>query len=163
MKPYTKTGDSGTTSNYDGKRVPKDDSIIIAVGKIDSLLAALDSSVAILKDDSIKELIEAIQKKLWQTAGEISLGSTGKNVKDEVTKEDIKFLEDSIDKYNEGLTYFTRFRTESSVRLNETRIRCRELEVVLTPLLREEKIRPEVYQYINRLSDLLYVLACKDN
>ncbi len=162
MKIYTKTGDAGTTLKYDGTRVPKDDPIIILVSKVDALQGALDMAQTKIKDKALIVIIDAIQDKLWQTAGELSLGTKGRNVKNEITTPDIEFLEKYIDKYDEKKNYFVRFKTESSAYLNEARIRCRELETHLTHLLREKKLRPEIYQYINRLSDLLYVLACHE-
>ena len=163
MGVYTKTGDKGTTTRYDGSRVPKNDFSILIVGKIDNLLAGLDSAYVGLKDKKKKELIELIQNKLWQTAGEISLGKPGKKIVDEIQQKDILFLEEYIDKNTLNFNYFIRFKTESSSRLNEARVRCRELEVPLTKYFNEKKIRPEVYQYINRLSDVLYVMACNEN
>jgi len=160
MNVYTKTGDAGTTAKYSGERVPKDDPIIIIGGKIDNLLAAFDSSIVVIKDKEIKILLEDIEKKLWQTAGEISLGGKGKKVNDTIKEAHITEFEALIDKYNQKINFFIRFTTETSTRLNEARVRCRDLEVFLTPLFRENKLRSEVYKYINRLSDLLYVLAC---
>lgn len=163
MKIYTKTGDKGTTSKYDGTRVPKDDPLIVVISRVDSLLASLDTAIVSIKDEEIVSLLEQIQTKLWQTAGEISLGGTGRKVKDEITSNDIEFLEKSIDKYYNETNVFIRFRTESAVRLNEARIRTRELEVALTSFYREGKIRQEIYQYLNRLSDLLFALSCNQN
>ena len=160
MKIYTKTGDKGTTSKYDGTRVPKDDSLIVAVSKVDSVLASLDTAIVSVSDKEIVSLLEQIQSKLWQTAGEISLGGTGKKVKDIITQEDVEFLEKSIDKYYDETKTFIRFRTEPAVRLNEARIRTRELEVALTAFYRDGKLREEVYIYLNRLSDLLFALSC---
>jgi cob(I)alamin adenosyltransferase len=162
MKIYTKTGDEGTTSRYNGKRVPKDDPLIILVSKIDALQGSLDLAFDKIKDKSLLPIIDHIQDKLWQTAGEISLGKPGKNVKKEINTEDVDMLEKFIDKYDQKKTYFVRFRNESSARLNDARLKCRELEVHLTPFLKKKQIRPEIYRYINRLSDLLYVLACHE-
>ena len=161
MKVYTKVGDKGTTRTYSGKEIPKDDPIIFIGGKIDSLQASLDYAKIVLSDEKIVSLIEDIQKKLWQTAGEISQGSTDK-IKEPITEENITKLEENIDKYNQKIDFFIRFTKESSCRLNEARIRTRELEIAITPMHRENKLRPEVYKYINRLSDLIYVLACKE-
>ncbi|MGV8169352.1 MAG: ATP:cob(I)alamin adenosyltransferase [Candidatus Nanoarchaeia archaeon] len=159
---YTKTGDEGHTSKYDGTRVPKDDPLIILVAKVDALQGSLDLAFNQVQDKDLLPLLDHIQTKLWQTAGELSLGEPGKKIKDEITSKDLEELEHYIDKYDQKKTYFLRFRTESSARLNDARIKCRELEVHLTPFLREKKIRSEVYKYINRLSDLLYVLACHE-
>ncbi len=160
MKVYTKTGDEGTTSKYNGERVPKDDPIIICGSKIDSLLGSIDSYLLMCNSEEILSLLELIQKKLWQTAGEVSLGKLDKKITDAVSEDDVVYLENNIDKFNQRINFFIRFRKEGSVRLNEARLRCRDLEICLTPLLREKKVRSEVYKYINRLSDLLYVLAC---
>jgi cob(I)alamin adenosyltransferase len=162
MKIYTKTGDEGTTSRYDGKRVPKDDPTIVLVSKVDALQGAIDLAQTSVKDNALAPILDSIQDKLWQTAGELSFGGVGKNVKRNITTKDIEALEKYIDKYDKKKTYFVRFRTESSARLNEARLRCRELEIHLTPLLRAKKLRPEIYKYMNRLSDLLYVLACHE-
>jgi len=162
MKIYTKTGDEGTTSKYDGTRVPKDDPWIILVAKVDALQGALDLAFSSIKDKELLPILDNIQEKLWQTAGELSLGKKGKKVEKEITSKDIEDLEKHIDKYDQKKTYFLRFRTESSARLNDARIRCRELEVKMTPFLRDGTVRTEVYKYINRLSDLLYILACHE-
>jgi len=160
MKVYTRKGDQGNTTRYDGSKIPKDDPVIITVSKVDSLLAALDTAYVSINNEDIKNIIDGVQKKLWQTAGELSLGGSGKKVVDIIEQSDIDEIEKNIDKYHNDNNFFIRFRTEPSVRLNEARIRCRELEVQLTQPLRENKVRPEVYKYVNRLSDLIYVLAC---
>lgn len=160
MRVYTRTGDAGTTTTYSGKKVPKDSPLIILVSKIDALQASLDTSYVSVKNKDLKKLLDGIQAKLWQTAGELSLEGKGKKVVDTITLQDTEELEKQIDKYNQKISYFIRFRKETSVRLNEARVRCRELEVYMTQFLKKKKIRPEVYKYINRLSDLLYVLAC---
>ncbi|MCF7871460.1 ATP:cob(I)alamin adenosyltransferase [Candidatus Woesearchaeota archaeon] len=161
MKVYTKVGDKGTTRTYSGKEIPKDDPIIIIGGKIDTLQASLDYAKIVLSDTEIIEIIEDVQKKLWQSAGEISQEGTEK-LKEPITEENITTLEQNIDKYNQKIDFFIRFSKESSCRLNEARIRTRELEITMTQKHLEGKIRSEVYKYINRLSDLIYVLACKE-
>jgi cob(I)alamin adenosyltransferase len=162
MKIYTKTGDEGKTSRYDGKRVPKNDPWIILVSKVDALQGSLDLAFDTIKDKSLLPIIDHIQDKLWQTAGELSLSKPGKNIKNHITSADVEILEKHIDKYDKKKSYFVRFRGESSARLNDSRIKCRELEVYMTPFLKKKQIRSEVYKYINRLSDLIYVLACHE-
>lgn len=159
MKVYTKTGDAGTTRKYNGEEVPKDNPIIIIGGKIDYVQAAIDTAKVILKNEEVISILDKIQTKLWQTAGEISNESTEK-VKEPISEEDLTEMEANIDKFNQKIDFFIRFTKETSARLNEARVRTRELEIAMTPLFREQKIRPEVYKYINRLSDLIYVLAC---
>ncbi|MFT4282817.1 MAG: ATP:cob(I)alamin adenosyltransferase [Candidatus Woesearchaeota archaeon] len=157
MRVYTKTGDQGTTMTYQGKRVSKDHPLIKVVSKVDSLQASLD--LAYLKSSHKKDL-DKLQDKLWQLAGELSKGEISGKIKDSINDEDIVELESFIDKNQPELKYFVRFRKESSARLNEARIKCRELEVLLTDMLRKNCLREVVYKYINRLSDYLYVLSC---
>ncbi len=163
MKVYTKKGDKGTTTKYDGQRVPKDDESIIVVSEVDSLLGSLDSAIITIKDEDKLKVLEEIQEKLWQTAGELSRGSPTAKISKEITIKDIELLENEIDKYSQDIKHFVRFRTRSSVELNEARLRTRKLEVTLTKWLREGKVREEVYTYLNRLSDLLYVLSCDES
>lgn len=160
MKVYTKVGDKGTTRRYNGEEVPKDEPVIVIGGKIDSVQASLDTAKVVLKNEEVISVLDKIQKKLWQTAGELSKGEDGDELKDTITAEDITEMESNIDKFNQKIDFFIRFSKETSARLNEARVRTRDLEIAMTPMFRDNKIREEVYKYINRLSDLLYVLAC---
>ncbi len=162
MVIYTKKGDQGYASILNGKKIPKDHDIINIMGKIDSLQSSLDFAVITIKDKEIKKIIKEINEKLWQSAAEISNQGSSKLIKTPITQEDIQNLEKYIDAHHPENTYFLRFTKESSTRLNEARVRTRALESKLTKLLRDEQIRPELYQYMNRLSDLLYALSCKE-
>lgn len=162
MKIYTKTGDAGYASTLNGTRVPKNHEIIKITGKIDSLQSALDQAHEETKDQEIKEIIQQIHEKLWQSAGEISNQGINELIKKPITEEDIRKLEEYIDHHHPENTYFIRFHKKTSMKLNEARIRTRELEIELTQPFLDKKIRPEIYKYINRLSDLIYSLACKE-
>ena len=162
MVIYTKKGDQGYAATLKGDKIPKNHEIIQIMGKIDSLQSSLDLANIVIKDEEIKKIISGIHEKLWQTAGEISNQGLNELIKNPVNEEDIKKMEEHIDKHHPENTYFIRFTKETSARLNEARVRARELESTLTKLLFEEKLRPEVYKYLNRLSDLLYALACKE-
>lgn len=158
MKIYTKVGDFGETVTYGNLRVPKDSYIIDINGYIDSLQASLD--FCWLYNKEFRNIIEKINIKLWQLGGEVSLGSIGKEIKDPIINDDIKELESYIDKFISP-NNFIRFTKIKSVYLNEARIRCRVLERELTQVLRANLIREDIYKYINRLSDLLFVMAYK--
>lgn len=162
MVIYTKKGDQGFASILSGERVPKDHEIIILMNNIDSLQSALDLTIIDTSNAEIKTIIDEVNEKLWQLAAEISNQGLSDIIKNPITEEDIKTLEKQIDTNHPKNAYFIRFTKKSSVRLNEARVRTRILESALTKQLREEKLRPEVYKYINRLSDLLYALACKE-
>lgn len=156
-KVYTKKGDEGTTADFSGKRVPKDDPMIIVMGKIDSLQSAID--VAVLEGGADhKSFLEWVQRKLWQTAGELSCADE-KCVIDPVTDGDLVTLEEYIDALGESPKQFIRFNTKKSIAYNEARIRCRDLETSLVKLLREKKVRPAAYAWLNRLSSLFFMLS----
>jgi cob(I)alamin adenosyltransferase len=162
MVIYTKKGDQGYAKTLKGEKIPKNHEIIQIMGKIDSLQSSLDIANTAIKDEETKKIIQDIQEKLWQSAGEISNQGLTEIIKKPITEEDIKKLEEYIDEHHPKNTYFIRFTKETSTRINEARVRTRELESQLTKLLLEEKLRPEIYKYMNRLSDLLYALACKE-
>ncbi|MFP4567393.1 MAG: ATP:cob(I)alamin adenosyltransferase [Candidatus Woesearchaeota archaeon] len=160
MAIYTKKGDQGYAATLKGDKVPKDDEIIQIMGLIDSLQSSLDIANITINALEIKNIIDDVNEKLWQTAGEISNRGLSKIIKKPITESDILKLEEYIDKHHPENTYFLRFTKEPAARLNEARVRTRQLESKLTKQLREKKLRPEIYQYLNRLSDLLYALAC---
>ena len=160
MAIYTKKGDQGYAKTLSGEKVPKDDEIIQITGLIDSLQSSLDLAKITTKNEDIKKIIDELNEKLWQIAAEISNQGLSDIIKKPIKEEHIKKLEEQIDKYHPKNTYFIRFTKEEAARLNEARVRTRTLESKLTKQLREEKLRPEVYKYLNRLSDLLYALAC---
>lgn len=162
MRVYTRNGDDGVTTGYDGNDYDKDALSIKIVGVLDEFLASIDEAIVSLENQEKTDLLDDIQDLLWQTAGEISLGDQGKNVEDAIQADDIDGLEEQIDEYNPEISHFVRYRTENGVRLNRARVECRRLERRLTPAMRDDDIRPVIYEYINRLSDLLYVLACSE-
>lgn len=162
MRVYTGNGDNGTTTGYDGNDYDKDSASITIIGVLDEFLASVDEAIVELHDEDKADILADVQDTLWQTAGELSLGEPGKNVDNTITEEDINGVEDLIDEYNPEISHFVRYRTESGVRLNRCRVDCRRLERHLTAALRKDDLRPEIYEYVNRLSDLLYVLACSE-
>ena len=159
-KLYTRNGDEGFTRNYLGKKIAKDDLEIIVQGRIDSLQSSIDLVMLDAKGKT-KEFLEEIQKKLWQTAGEISCADKSYLISP-VAEEDIKALEDFTDSLGEPPRKFIRFNTLSSAQYNEARVRCRELEIYLTKLLRNKRINPVTYRYVNRLSSSLFMLAFRE-
>ncbi len=156
-KVYTKKGDEGTTADFSGKRVPKDDVTIVVMGKIDSLQSAIDAA-ALEGGEAHKPFLEWVQRKLWQTAGEISCADE-KCVIDPITDADLVKLEEYIDALGEPPQKFIRFNTKKSIAYNEARIRCRDLETFLVKLFREGKVRPVAYAWLNRLSSLFFMLS----
>ena len=160
-KIYTKRGDEGFTKDYSGKKISKDDIKIIIAGKIDSLQSAID--LAILNSTGkTKNFLGEVQKKLWQTAGEISCVDKS-CILWPVEEKDLEMLEKFTDFLGEPPNKFVRFNTLKSVYYNEARIRCRELETFFVKLLRKKQIRPIAYKWVNRLSSLFFMLAYKSS
>ena len=166
MKIYTKTGDKGQTSLFGGKRVAKHALRIDAYGTVDEL----NSYIGLIRDqdidkNSIETLIE-IQDRLF-TLGSILATEPG-NTKVKVPQlnpEDIVLLENEIDKMNEHLPEMRSFvlpgghTTVSYCHI--TRCVCRRAERIVSHLSETEEIDAIVIQYLNRLSDYLFVLARK--
>ncbi len=166
MKVYTKTGDKGQTSLFGGKRVPKHDIRIDAYGTIDEL----NSYIGLIRDQDIDkrsiEMLIEIQDRLF-TLGSILATEPG-NTKVKVpqlTLDDILLLEREIDNMNEQLPEMRSFvlpgghTTVSYCHI--TRCVCRRSERLISHLSENEEIDELVLQYLNRLSDYLFVLARK--
>lgn len=173
MKIYTKTGDKGTTALFGGTRVPKHHIRIESYGTIDEL----NSHLGMLRDQKIDEhsheIILQIQERLF-TVGSIlatdpakATLKSGKQRLDipRISSEDIELLEQEMDKMNEELPPMTHFvlpgghQTVSVCHIS--RCVCRRAERLASALHELEPFEKEVLQYLNRLSDYLFVLARK--
>ena len=164
MKIYTKTGDAGTTALFGGKRVSKADLRIETYGTVDEL----NSWIGVMRDQEINknrqdELIE-IQDRLF-TIGSILATEPG-NTKVKVptlVEGDITFLEKKIDSMElllEPMKVFVLPGGHPSVSFGHvTRTVCRRAERLVIALDAHEKVNPLVVQYLNRLSDYVFVLC----
>jgi len=180
MKIYTKTGDAGETSLLLGDRVSKDCITLQVVGGLDELNSVLGVVVAtisvsnfsslILSTDVINFLIQ-IQKDLFKLGSELASLQNDThpdslvNVKQQelISMLDIENLEKQIDVMEQSLPELKNFILPGGslvgAHLHQTRTICRRVERELVSFGREKKVRTEVYQYLNRLSDYLFVLA----
>lgn len=156
-KAYTKAGDAGFTQDLSGRRLAKDHPRIVLGGKIDALQSALDCALLTAKGP-LRAALQEVQKKLWQTAGELS-GACRSCVPWPVSKDDVAALEAFMRSLGAPPAKFVRFDSPRAVAYNECRVRCRDLESACTKLLRAKKMRPVVYSYLNRLSSLFFMLA----
>ncbi len=166
MKIYTKTGDSGKTSLLGGSRVPKHHLRIESYGTLDEL----NSHVGFLRDyslgDEITEELLEIQDRLF-TLGSLLASEPGKSkVKiPEITEKDVLFLEKAMDLMNETLPDMRHFvlpgghHAVSSCHI--ARCVCRRAERIIVHLSEESEVPSIVLEYLNRLSDYLFVLARK--
>lgn len=157
-KIYTKTGDKGTTGLSDGSRVSKDHLRIISIGSIDELNSTIGMIISCKVDKDTDDLLTRIQHKLFDIGGELSL--PGHTL---IEESDVNWIEDQLDRLNENLSPLKDFilpgGTQAAACCHLARSICRRAERDLVSLNKTEEVTPVILQYINRLSDLLFVLA----
>ncbi len=162
MKVYTKTGDKGTTSLYDGNRVKKDYIRVESYGTIDELNSSLGLCKNYVEEKVIKELLEVVQRKLFDVAGELATKDFNQ-FKSRVAEEDILFLETQIDHFTQLMDQENAFILPGSnlvsAHLHIARTICRRAERRMITLNDLEAISTTVLKYINRLSDFIYAFA----
>lgn len=159
FKTYPSFGDKKRTKDYAGNDISKDDYYVILMGKMDFVKAGLDIAKFYVKDPMHKKMFDFLSNKLWQTMGEISLGKVGNNVINPILDEDIKYVENSILLF-ESPQKFINFENIPSIYINDARTRWRELEPLLIQYHKQKNtIRPEVFAFFNRVSDLLFLMA----
>jgi len=164
VKIYTKTGDSGETSFYGGERVRKSDLRIEVYGTLDELNAVLGVALSFVEDEKLRRLLLQVQNDLFTVGAELaSLTFRGRKAMPKTIAAHVKALEDAIDEISLSLSEQTAFilpnGTRASVFLHFARTVCRRAERVLVRFAETMETNPEVLKYVNRLSDLLYVMA----
>ena len=158
-KIYTRTGDDGTTGLGDGSRVAKDDARVEAYGCVDETNSAIGMILAVpdLPADVVDRLI-AIQHELFDLGGELCI--PGHRA---IEASHVSALEDALDAFNELLPPLKEFILPgggpAAAACHLARAICRRAERRAWTLARAETVAPEVLQYLNRLSDLLFVIA----
>ncbi|MDI9494655.1 MAG: cob(I)yrinic acid a,c-diamide adenosyltransferase [Bacillota bacterium] len=162
MKIYTKTGDKGQTSLYDGTRVDKDSLRVESYGTIDELNSYIGFASKFIEDEKIRESLKRIQTRLFFVAGELATVEEGK-FKYKVKEEDIKALEGIIDDYLPKISGFDAFivpgSSQASAALHVARTICRRAERRILSLKRHEEVSDTLLKFVNRLSDVLYTYA----
>jgi cob(I)alamin adenosyltransferase len=159
-KIYTRTGDKGTTGLGDGSRVDKDSARIEAIGTVDELNCLIGVLITHNPPGEIIQLLTQIQHRLFDLGGELAV--PGYQV---VTNESIEDLEQSLDQLNESLPPLKEFILPAGNLLaasgHHARAVCRRAERRLTLLARQdqEQVNENALKYLNRLSDLLFVIA----
>ncbi|MGX7059801.1 cob(I)yrinic acid a,c-diamide adenosyltransferase [Vagococcus humatus] len=165
MAIYTKTGDKGSTSLFDGERVKKYSNRVDVYGTFDECNAVISVAEKFSQIPKNKEFLIKLQYKMFQLSGEIATADSNKFAahSEQITQADIKELENLIDVYTESLPKIKTFILPGSslagAHLHLARTVCRRAERMLIQLSEEVEIRPEIRQYTNRLSDCLYILA----
>jgi cob(I)alamin adenosyltransferase len=163
---YTKSGDAGETGLGDGGRVPKDHPRVVAYGGVDELNAVLGLLLAQCPDLPEAELLRGIQNDLFDVGADLCVPQPGDEAPGQrlrVRPEQAARLESAIDRLNEPLAPLKSFilpgGSPASAWCHLARTVCRRAERDVVTLARGETINPQVIVYLNRLSDLLFVLA----
>ncbi|CAN5792317.1 cob(I)yrinic acid a,c-diamide adenosyltransferase [soil metagenome] len=154
----TRTGDDGTTGLGDGTRVPKDHLRVQAMGDVDELNSTLGVLLAEPLPDDVRELLVVIQHELFNLGGELSIPGY------ELLKaEAVIRLDEALAHYNEALPRLKEFilpaGTRSAALAHVGRTIARRAERAVVALTAVDAVRAEPRHYLNRLSDLLFVLA----
>ena len=157
-KIYTRTGDDGSTGLGDGSRVAKDSARVAAYGTVDEANSAIGLVLAASVQSDIAELLTTVQHQLFDLGGELCIPGHAA-----IQAADIDALEHALDGYNDPLPPLKDFILpgggEAAARCHLARTIVRRAERETVTLSRLESVRPEAIRYLNRLSDLLFVLA----
>jgi cob(I)alamin adenosyltransferase len=157
-KIYTRTGDDGTTGLGDGSRVRKDSLRVEAYGTVDELNSAIGVLLAAAVPEDVGACLIEVQHELFDMGGELCIpGHTA------ITATHVTRLETALDGFNDGLPPLKEFILPgggpAAAACHLARAIARRAERRVWTLAGAEPVRPEVAQYLNRLSDLLFVLA----
>ena len=170
MKIYTKTGDKGETGLFGGERVSKNSLRIDAYGTIDELNAFIGLVVIEVTDTSIKNILLKIQNQLFTVGADLSTPETDKNKKFKIerTPEDFHLnFEKIIDEYDSKLDELKNFilpgGSKGAALLHICRTITRRAERAVVALDNTVKIGNNIIMFLNRLSDLFFVLARYEN
>jgi cob(I)alamin adenosyltransferase len=164
MKIYTKTGDGGDTSLFGGQRVPKDALRIEAYGTVDELNSVLGLALADGPGADVRSVLLRIQRELFGLGADLATPRSlhRKNIR-RIEPRDSRRLEREIDKFDALLPPLHSFilpgGSPLASRLHFARTVCRRAERIVVRLSRNEDIGEGMTMYLNRLSDLLFVLA----
>ncbi len=157
-KIATRTGDNGTTGLADGSRINKDHPRVMAMGDVDEL----NSSIGLIQTHEIPEdirtVLNNIQHRMFDLGGELSLPGQGF-----ITEEAITQLDVALEKFNADLPPLKEFilpgGTPAAAHCHMARTICRRAERSVIAFGRDTELNPRAIAYLNRLSDLLFVIA----
>ena len=157
-KIYTKTGDDGTTGLGDGTRVAKDSARVTAYGTVDEANSAIGVLLATEVPEVIRDQLVSIQHQLFDLGGELCIPGHAA-----IDDADVARLEQWLDAHNAGLPALKDFILpgggEAAARCHLARTIVRRAEREAVTLSHHDAVRPQAIRYLNRLSDLLFVLS----
>ena len=159
---YTRAGDAGETSLGDGSRVPKLDCRIAAFGTVDELNSLIGLALAADPPGEVREVLDRVQNELFDVGADISV-PFGIADRLRVNQAQIDALEADCDRFNAELPELKSFvlpgGSELAARLHVARAVCRRAERAVLDAAERVELNPLVTVYLNRLSDLLFILA----
>lgn len=165
MKIYTRTGDRGETSLYDGTRVEKDNLRVECYGTIDELTSNLGLARSFINEEAVGNIIYKIQQDLFIVASELA-SSDNTKLSRKITEGDIILLETLIDEYDEYIEKTPQVKkfivpgsNPSSAALHVARTVCRRAERRILTFSRHDTVDELLLMYINRLSDCIFMIA----
>ncbi len=157
-KIYTRTGDDGSTGLGDGTRVAKDSARVAAYGTVDELNSAIGVVLACELPDPLRECLVSVQHQLFDLGGELCIPGHAA-----IVDADIDRLERQLDGFNADLPPLKEFILPggglAAAHCHLARTIARRAERLLVALSRHDAVRPQAVRYLNRLSDLLFVIA----
>ena len=157
-KIYTRTGDDGTTGLGDGTRVAKDSARVTAYGTVDEANSAIGVLLATEVPEAIRDQLVSIQHQLFDLGGELCIPGHAA-----IDDADVARLEQWLDAHNAGLPALKDFILpgggEAAARCHLARTIVRRAEREAVTLSHHDAVRPQAIRYLNRLSDLLFVLS----
>lgn len=163
---YTKSGDDGTTGLGNGQRIAKDDDRVEAYGTVDELNALIGLIVAMVPEVPEYALLQSISNDLFDVGGDLCLPQAPEEQEGtclRVTNQQVDRLEKAIDRLNADLSPLHSFvlpgGSPAAAWCHLARTVCRRAERRVVTLAAREFVNPRVSQYLNRLSDLLFVLG----
>ena len=167
MKIYTRKGDAGKTGLFDGTSVRKDDPRVDAYGDIDELNSVIGAACAFVQDRAVHDFLEAVQTQLFALGAQLAdpkYDPESRKEKTRIDEKQVAAMEGEMDRYEAELPALKGFilpcGTKSGSMLHLARTVCRRAERKIVAL---PGVRPIVLKYVNRLSDLLFVLARMEN
>jgi cob(I)alamin adenosyltransferase len=167
-KIYTRTGDDGTTGLVDGSRSPKHSARIAAIGAVDEANSAIGLAICAIEDEAHRALLTGVQNDLFDLGADLATPAadgdfTPSEMVLRIVDAQPRWIEAQIDALNEALEPLTSFvlpgGSEAAARTHVARASTRAAERTMTALAGEDAVNPAALAYINRLSDLLFVLA----
>jgi len=170
VKIYTKTGDKGETGLFGGERISKDSIRIQAYGTIDELNSFIGLAVTEVADDTVKEILQNIQNRLFTVGADLSTPENEKNKKLNFFRTPEEFyldIEKAIDHYESKLDELKNFilpgGSKGAALLHICRTITRRAEREVVALNKTVKIGDNIIIFLNRLSDLFFVLSRFEN